>query len=113
MDEIECGHVERLVVTYRDRLARFGVELIERTMQRNNVAFDVVFGENESGHRELGDDLLAICNYFVAKNNGRRAGALRSGGAKRPADPKEADEDRDRKGARHDEKAPIASQEGN
>ena len=33
----------------------------------------VVLGEGENEHdseRELADDLLAICNYFVARKNG-------------------------------------------
>ena len=43
--------------------------------------------------KELADDLLAVCNFFVARNNGRRAAALRRGRQSResedPQDPQE------------------------
>jgi putative resolvase len=80
LDEVERGHVEAVVVTYRDRLARFGTELLERTFRKHGTALDLVFRNEEeergSGQRELADDLLAVCNFFVATNNGRRAAAM-------------------------------------
>jgi predicted site-specific integrase-resolvase len=80
LEQIEAGNVSKVVVTYRDRLARFGIELLERTFEKYNVALDVVSNKDteNSGNaeQELSEDLLAICNYFVAKNNGRRAAAF-------------------------------------
>lgn len=69
-----------MVITYRDRLARFGLELLERMFRKHGVVLDVVSRtsadvEDDDQH-ELSDDLLAVCNFFVAKNNGRRAAAL-------------------------------------
>jgi len=78
LDQVERGDVKEIVVTYKDRLARFGVDLLERTFRKHETTLHVVQSEhNGSDQQELADDLLAVCNFFVAKNNGRRAAALR------------------------------------
>ena len=83
LDQVERGHVQKVVVSFRDRLARFGLELIERTFRKHGVTLDVVSrtSANVEDHdqQELSEDLLAVCNFFVAKNNGRRAAALARG----------------------------------
>ena len=78
LDAIEAGSVATVVVAYKDRLARFGIQLIERTFRKHQTTLHVV-SRDEDVHRsaesELAEDLLAVCNYFVAKNKGRRAAA--------------------------------------
>ena len=78
LDAIEAGSVATVVVAYKDRLARFGIQLIERTFRKHQTTLHVV-SRDEDVHRsaesELAEDLLAVCNYFVTKNNGRRAAA--------------------------------------
>ena len=86
LDAVEAGRVAKVVVTYRDRLARFGIDLLERTCRTHGTTLDVVSRDEdaaEDGAQELGEDLLAVCNYFVAQNNGRRAAAQRRGRRKR------------------------------
>ena len=74
LDRVSSNAVEEIVVLHKDRLCRFGFELVEWICSRHNTSLVV---HNKSGvvcdQRELADDLLAITNYFVAKNNGRRA----------------------------------------
>lgn len=75
------GMVSQVVVSDRDRLARFGVELLEWLFQKCNVSLVVHANANTEAStstdvddsKELADDLLAVCNFFVARNNGRRA----------------------------------------
>ena len=70
------GLVAEVVVSDRDRLARFGVELLEWLFSWCKVRFVVqasVISETTTSTQELADDLLAVCNFFVARNNGRRA----------------------------------------
>ena len=79
---IHEGSVEEIVVTYRDRLCRFGFELFEWFLKRHEVklvVLDTLSNQIEptNGFNELAEDLLAITNYFVAKNNGIRAGKAR------------------------------------
>jgi predicted site-specific integrase-resolvase len=73
------GLISELVVSYKDRLCRFGYELVEWIFEKANVKL-VVLNQNleEQGTtRELSDDLLAITTVFVAKSNGLRAGQYR------------------------------------
>ena len=75
---VEEGRVSKVVVTYRDRLAHFGVELLERTFRPDGTQLVVISRQQvpPDSNQELADDLLAVCKFFVAKNNGRPAAAL-------------------------------------
>lgn len=79
LDRVHAGTVRRVVVTYKDRLCRFGMELVAWILEKSGVEL-VVLGANTSADdpaQELAEDLLAITTVFVARNNGRRAGYLR------------------------------------
>eukprot|EP00762_Andalucia_godoyi_P005785 ANDGO_06894.mRNA.1 Putative resolvase R771 len=69
------GEVERVVVTHRDRLCRFAIDLVEWFLEQSDTEL-VVLGTdapNNTGH-ELADDFLAISNFYVASSiNGRRS----------------------------------------
>lgn len=72
------GLVEEIVVRHRDRLARFGVELLEWMFKKFEVRLVVQSRDDDEASRgndarELSEDLLSIVTVFVAKNNGRRA----------------------------------------
>jgi putative resolvase len=74
LDLVCKNEVAEVVVTDKDRVCRFGYELVEWLFNRHNTKIIVCnTTESNDGTRELADDLLAITNYFVAKNNGRRA----------------------------------------
>ena len=76
LDAVESGSVAKVMVTHKDRLARFGLDLLYRTFNKHDCELHVVSDEGDgSKDDELAQDLLAVCNYFVAKNNGRRAAA--------------------------------------
>lgn len=79
LEQVSRGAVEEIVVAYRDRLCRFGLELLEWIFKKYEVRL-VVHNKVEMSPdptSELAEDLLAIANYFVAKNNGKRAGEKR------------------------------------
>lgn len=78
LERCHAGLVSEIVVRHRDRLARFGVELLEWMFKKYQVKFVVLSGEHDeetkrSDVQELSEDLLSIVTVFVAKNNGRRA----------------------------------------
>jgi len=53
--------------TYIDRLAGFGIVLLERTCRKNGTTLDVASHDESSTAdrtQELAEDLLAVCNYF-------------------------------------------------
>jgi predicted site-specific integrase-resolvase len=75
LELVHSGAVEQVVVAWKDRLCRFGFELLDWIFQKSNVKL-VVLGatdEVDDPSRELSEDLLAITTVFVAKHNGLRA----------------------------------------
>ena len=68
------GKIEELVVAYKDRLARFGYELIERMI--NTYSNGEIKVENkkeeETPEEEISKDIIAIMNVYVSKINGLR-----------------------------------------
>jgi excisionase family DNA binding protein len=74
MLELSCkGHIEEIVVAYRDRMCRFAFELVEWILQTNGVKLVVLHKNLESsGQSELAEDLLSIINVFNCRVNGKR-----------------------------------------
>jgi excisionase family DNA binding protein len=68
------GEIEILVVAYKDRLARFGYDLIERLIKEySNGEIKVENNDEEKTPMdELSKDIVAIMNVYVAKMNGLR-----------------------------------------
>ena len=68
------GNINELVIAYKDRLARFGYELIEWLLDEYSDAKIKVVNkkEEDTPKEELTKDLVAIMNVFVAKINGLR-----------------------------------------
>jgi putative resolvase len=75
LERVSEGNVKEVVVTYKDRMCRFGYELVEWILQKNDTKLVVLNKDTDVQDisRELSDDLLAITTVFVAKNNGLRA----------------------------------------
>jgi predicted site-specific integrase-resolvase len=68
------GSVEEIVVTYKDRLTRFGFELIEWMLEKYSQGKIIVVNKSEekTPMEELTKDIITIMNVFVAKVNGLR-----------------------------------------
>lgn len=70
--------LEELVVTHRDRLVRFGFELIEHVLRGHGALLTVLHAPDVQGDpggaAELADDLLSIVTVFAARHHGRRRG---------------------------------------
>jgi len=69
-----AGKINKVVVAYKDRLARFGYDLIEDIIKEysNGKIIIVNKSEDEEPEEELMKDVLQIMNVFVAKMNGLR-----------------------------------------
>ena len=72
LERLHQGDKLRVVVAYRDRLARFGTELIEVLLERNGGELVVLHQRDLSPEEELTTDLLAILTVFGARVNGLR-----------------------------------------
>jgi predicted site-specific integrase-resolvase len=68
------GKINKLVVAYKDRLTRFGFELIEDLIKEYSNGEVIIEKEQEEKEPEveLVDDVLQILNVYTAKMNGLR-----------------------------------------
>ena len=65
--------VDKVVVAYKDRLCRFGFDLIEHILEEYSSAQILIDNVEElSPQEELVKDILYIMNVFTAKINGMR-----------------------------------------
>jgi predicted site-specific integrase-resolvase len=73
LESVCGGNVEEIVVAHRDRLCRFGFELVQWLAERNNCKLVVLDAdEKKSLHQELVEDLLSIITVFGCRINGLR-----------------------------------------
>lgn len=77
LKRISNKEIDRVIVTYKDRLCRYGIELIEWIFNYFNVELKILSKNNElledPSISDFSRDILDICNYFVAKYNGKKA----------------------------------------
>ena len=69
-----CSYdVDKIVVLYKDRLIRFGFELIEYIASLHNCRIEVVEAIEKSEQQELVEDLVQIITVFSCRLHGKRA----------------------------------------
>jgi len=77
LERISNNEIERVYVTYKDRLCRFGSEIIEWIFKKFDTELVVLNKLSDSCEQnesiELAEDLLSITTVFVARNNGLRS----------------------------------------
>lgn len=66
------GSLKTVPVAHKDRLARFGYELIETILQLHGVEIRVEDDTNHSPAEELQTDLLNVLHVFACRANGQR-----------------------------------------
>lgn len=69
--------VEKVVVFYKDRLLRFGFELVEYVANINGCEIEVVDSTEKTEQQELVEDLVQIITVFSCKLQGKRANKTR------------------------------------
>jgi predicted site-specific integrase-resolvase len=71
---VASRQVDVVVVTYRDRLTRFGFEYLEYFFKQYGVRIETVFGEElKNAYQELVEDLIEIVTSFAGKLYGMRS----------------------------------------
>jgi len=71
---VENGEITKVVITYKDRLTRFGFKYLEQYFNSHGVEIEVIFDEEEkTPEKELVEDLLAIVTSFAGKLYGMRS----------------------------------------
>lgn len=74
---ITQNKVEKVVVLYKDRLLRFGFELIEYIARLYNCDIEIIDNTVKSEQQELVEDLVQIITVFSCKLQGERANKAR------------------------------------
>jgi predicted site-specific integrase-resolvase len=72
LGSVLAGNVSYLVVASRDRLARFGHELIFWLCERSKTQVVVLDNNDATPEDELGSDLMAIVQVYCCRWNGQR-----------------------------------------
>lgn len=67
------GNIGEVVVAHRDRLCRFGFDLIEQLVVKAGGKVVVLDSDDKDCEQELAEDLLAIVHVFSCKPMGKRS----------------------------------------
>ena len=70
---VEGRSVDVILITYKDRLRRFGFEYIGEFFSTVRVKIEVVFGEEPKDTQELVEDLISIITSLAGKVYGMRS----------------------------------------
>lgn len=75
IEKVINGEVDKLVILYKDRLVRFGFELIEHICKLKNTEIVIVDSSvnTKSKEEELVEDLIQIITVFSCKLQGKRS----------------------------------------
>ena len=72
LETVRAGNIGSIIVANKDRLARFGFELIEWLCQLDGTKIVVLGEDNLSPKREIVEDILAIVHVFSCQLYGLR-----------------------------------------
>jgi putative resolvase len=72
MDSVVAGEVETLILAHKDRLVRFGFDLVKHLCARHSCALLVLNTEQVSPEQEMVQDLMAITHCFSSRLYGLR-----------------------------------------
>jgi excisionase family DNA binding protein len=72
LESVVEGDIKQIVVAYRDRLARFGVEIIEWIIEQHGASLIVENTTVRGSEQELAEDLMAVVHVFSCRANGKR-----------------------------------------
>ena len=67
------SEVDKIVVLYKDRLIRFGYELIENLCNKYGTTIEIIDNTEKVEEQELVEDLIKIVTVFSCKLQGKRA----------------------------------------
>ena len=73
LDRINKNEVEKVVVLYKDRLSRFGFELIEHVASLHGCEIEIIDNTQKTEQEELVEDLVQIITVFSCKLQGKQA----------------------------------------
>lgn len=73
IDMVTNSEVDKIVVLYKDRLIRFGFELIENICNKYGTTIEIIDNTEKTEEQELVEDMIQIVTVFSARLQGKRA----------------------------------------
>lgn len=73
IDEVLNNNVEKVVIMCKDRLVRFGFNLLKNIFSHFNTEIEIIDNTEKTEQEELIDDLVQIITVLGAKISGKRA----------------------------------------
>lgn len=73
LSKINNQEISKIVILYKDRLVRFGYEMIEYLCTLNGVEIEIIDNTSYSKERELTEDLIQIITVFANRLYGQRS----------------------------------------
>ena len=70
---IDSNQVTKVVILYKDRLVRFGFELIQLLCELHDVKIEIIDNSEQGKEEELTDDLIQIITVFANRLYGSRS----------------------------------------
>ena len=77
IQRITQNKVDKVVVLYKDRLLRFGFELVEYIASLHDCNIEIIDNTEKTEQQELVEDLVQIITVFSCKLQGKRANETR------------------------------------
>lgn len=74
IDSAINGEIEEIIIAYKDRLARFGYDMIEHIISKYSKGKIIIINKKEEDTPldEVTKDIVSIMNIYTAKINGLR-----------------------------------------
>ncbi|SHI05839.1 Predicted site-specific integrase-resolvase [Clostridium grantii DSM 8605] len=72
IDMITNSEVEKIVILYKDRLLRFGFEIIENLCNKYGTTIEIIDNTEKTEEQELVEDLIQIVTVFSCSLQGKR-----------------------------------------
>lgn len=73
IDMITNSEIDKIVILYKDRLIRFGYELIENLCNKYGTTIEIIDNTERTGEQELVEDMIQIVTVFSARLQGKRS----------------------------------------
>ena len=73
VSKINNHKISKVVILYKDRLVRFGFELMNYICEINGVELEIIDNTEYSKEQELTDDLIQIITVFANRLYGQRS----------------------------------------
>ena len=73
LDMVSNNQVDKIVIMYKDRLVRFGYELLENICMKHNSTIEIIDNTERTEEQELVEDLIQIITLFSCRLQGKRA----------------------------------------